>query len=1380
MRTNQKKRREGMARSVDIVPWNDHFATGISVIDEQHKRLVQILNLLASHTAFNSELPNLDTIFGDLIGYTDYHFQTEERMWNEYLPQDELESAHREMHASFISQIFALKEQRHSKSDDQVIEEILTFLTGWLASHILENDRYLAKIVLAMQSGMSSEEAKALAKTDMGGSSRVLLDIILSIYGSISTNTLHLMRELTAQKRHEAAIKSNQRLILSMLENSPIAARIATQDGRKVAYANKRYARLINSTVEHVTGADPRNYYADPREYEDILAELARGHTITDRLIKLAIPEQGTVWVLATYLSINYEERPAILGWFYDVTRLREAASQLQMLASNISDVISRHDLNGTYLFVTGACQALQGLDASELLGHSCYEFFHPDDNAAIRDIHRKVVAHPDTTYSARYRLLRKDGSYVWVESTFRSTLNTDKAELELISVTRDITERKRTEAETLESESRFRQMFEGHSASMLLIEPETGSIVEANAAASRFYGYTLDQLRTMKIQQINTQPADVIAKERMQALKEDRNYFIFEHRLANGSLRVVEVHSSPVTYRKSQLLFSIIHDITDRHHAEQALRNESEKNRALLHNASDGIHILDTEGNIVEVSDSFCSMLGYTRNEMIGMNLRHWDAGFDEIERTRVFKQQFRQFKRTQFETRHRRKDGSVFDVEVSGFPLMLQGKPVVFNSSRDITDRKQVELALKLSEQRLRTIIDTEPECVKVLDRRGRVLQMNAVGLTMLEADSLEEVQRHTLLDYVFPEDRAAFLTLQRRVMKGERGILEFRIRGLKGTARHLETHATPMRDENGEIVASLGITRDVTEKIINAQQQRIAATAFESQEGMLVTDASGAILRVNQSFTRITGYSSEEVIGKNPRILSSGRHDVHYYRAMWDGIKKAGVWEGEIWNRRKNGDVYPEHLTITAVKDPDGTVTNYVATLVDITKSKASADEIKRLAFYDPLTLLPNRRLLLDRLHLAIVSNSRTGSEGALLFIDLDNFKNLNDTLGHHIGDKLLQQVAERLTNCVREGDTVARLGGDEFVVMLENLSKKDLDAAAQTKSIATKIMESLNQPYLLADRQYRNSPSIGITLITGREKGTDELLRQADIAMYQSKKAGRNTIRFFDPKMQESINARVDMERDLRIALEEEQLRLHYQVQVDSLNHPIGVEALIRWTHPLRGMVSPAEFIPLAEESGLILTLGNWILDTACAQLKAWQKDVLTCNLLLSINVSARQFHQAEFVKQVKHAVRKYGINPAMLKLELTESMLLADIEDTIAVMSELQKIGIQFSLDDFGTGFSSLQYLKRLPIYQLKIDQSFVRDIASDNNDKTIVQTIIVMAHTLNIDVIAEGVETDEQRNILLASGCGYYQGYLFSKPLPVAEFERILRSCKVQ
>lgn len=599
-------------------------------------------------------------------------------------------------------------------------------------------------------------------------------------------------------------------------------------------------------------------------------------------------------------------------------------------------------------------------------------------------------------------------------------------------------------------------------------------------------------------------------------------------------------------------------------------------------------------------------------------------------------------------------------------------------------------------------------------------------------------------------------------------------------------LERAARAVHAGDMGVRAAVGGPRDIAavahelNAMIDAQQHsdaklRIAATAFESREGMLITDAGHVILQVNRAFTDITGYASEEVVGRTLRLLKSARHNAAIFAEMLAGIERVGSWQGEIWDRRKNGEIYPSWATITAVKSDDGVVTHYVATHADISARKAAEDEIMQLAFYDQLTGLPNRRLLLDRLQQALASSARSMYYGALLFIDLDHFKTLNDTLGHDTGDLLLQQVAQRLGACVCEGATVARLGADEFVVMLESVSKHPDEAATRTETLGEKILAELNQPYLLAAHAYHSTASIGVTLLLGQQTSVEALLKQADLAMYQSKTAGRNTLRFFDPQMQAIVIDRAALELDLREAVRQEQFVLHYQAQVVGDGRLTGAEALVRWQHPRRGLVSPAEFIALAEETGLILPLGQWVLKTACAQLATWAMQPETAHLSLAVNVSAKQMHQGDFVAQVLAVLASTGANPKKLKLELTESLLVSHVENTIAKMAALKAHGVGFSLDDFGTGYSSLSYLKRLPLDQLKIDQGFVRDILIDPNDAAIAKMVVALAESLGLTVIAEGVEIEAQRDFLARLGCHAYQGYLFSRPLPLEAFEAFVK-----
>jgi diguanylate cyclase (GGDEF)-like protein/PAS domain S-box-containing protein len=476
------------------------------------------------------------------------------------------------------------------------------------------------------------------------------------------------------------------------------------------------------------------------------------------------------------------------------------------------------------------------------------------------------------------------------------------------------------------------------------------------------------------------------------------------------------------------------------------------------------------------------------------------------------------------------------------------------------------------------------------------------------------------------------------------------------------------------------------------------------------------------------------------------------------------------------RKDGSEFPLLVSTKRVVLSDITFT--YAYLIDLTDRNKAEEEIEPFAFYDQLTNLPNRLFLIERLKQALTLSARLGRQGALLSIDLDDFKTLNQTLGHELGDQLLQKVGHRLKSCLREGDTLSRFGGDEFVMILENLSNRESESDEEIRAVCNRILDVLNHPYQLGDRKYRCTPSIGATLFNGNQQAIDDLMKQADIAMHQAKKGGRNTVRIFDPQMQVSINARAALQSELRKALDNQEFQLHFQMQVDNTGGPLGVEALIRWQHPERDMIFPEKFIPLAEETGLILPIGQWVLETACVQLKKWKSNEITRHLTISVNVSARQFRQIDFVSYVHAAVKRHNINPKLLKIELTEGMLLENIEETIATMKSLKETGVTFSLDDFGTGYSSLQYIKHLPLDQLKIDQSFIRDLATNSCDRAIVRTIVAMAQSLNLKIIAEGVETEEQRQILFNSGCTNYQGYLFCKPMPVEQFEKLLRNGK--
>jgi len=915
-----------------------------------------------------------------------------------------------------------------------------------------------------------------------------------------------------------------------------------------------------------------------------------------------------------------------------------------------------------------------------------------------------------------------------------------------------------------------------------ILVTDREGIIEFANPKCSEITGYANAEIvgQNPRLFQSESTPIETYRQLWASILGGEQWTGELLNRKKNGELFWERASISPISDESGAIthFVAIKEDITRSKQAERELHDLNRDFVSFLENTSDFIYFKDRDSRFRFCSQTLAAITGRASwRDLIGKHdLDVFPADTAQVysaEELPIFRDGTPLLNKVD---PYYDADGRPGWVSTNKWPLFDdEGKAVVgiFGISRDITAHMRTEAALRESETRLRSLIENSPLCIHEIDLNGRIASMNKSGLLMMGVATEAQVQGLPYLDAVGSEDRERIRDLLVKAYDGETSHFEFKASG--GGDLIFKSCFVPIKDETGKVSRLMGITENITERKLAESYLHIAATAFEAQEGMVVTDAGGVIQRVNRAFTAITGYSAEEAVGRTSRLLKSGRHDGAYYAKMWAAIGSSGTWQGEIWNRRKNGELYPEWLTITAVKGDGGEVTHYVATMTDITRRKEAEEEIRQLAFFDPLTQLPNRRLLHDRLQHALLSCARNQRRGALLFIDLDNFKNLNDTLGHDMGDHLLEQVARRLTACIREGDTVARLGGDEFVVVLEDLSAAAADAAAETTLVGEKIRLALNQPYQFADAEHHSTPSIGATLFGDHKETVEDLLKQADMAMYQAKAAGRNTLRFFDPQMQAAVTARAAMESELRRGVQEGQFVLYYQPQVDRDGRLTGAEALLRWRHPLRGIVAPAEFIPLAEETGLILPLGYWVIETACAQLAAWATRAGTAALTLAVNVSARQFRHPDFVAQVTALIAGSGADAHRLKLELTESLLLDDVDETIAKMTALKARGVGFALDDFGTGYSSLSYLKRLPLDQLKIDQSFVRDVLTDANDAAIARTIVALATNLGLAVIAEGVETEAQRVFLAGHGCHAYQGYLFDRPLPLAEFERMMQ-----
>ena len=775
----------------------------------------------------------------------------------------------------------------------------------------------------------------------------------------------------------------------------------------------------------------------------------------------------------------------------------------------------------------------------------------------------------------------------------------------------------------------------------------------------------------------------------------------------------------------------------------------------------NDGIHVLDMQGNVVEANDSFCRILGYTPEEMASLNVADWAAQWSAKELRKIIKEITD--RNVRFETVHRRKNGSLIDVEISSSGMEIEGQHFLFAASRDITERKQAEKLLRESEQRYRTLfenmVDGYAYCKILFEgdtaRDFIYISVNSAfeKLTGLKAVTGKKVSE--LIPGIRESNPEILETYGRVVLTGVPERFETYVEQLG-----MWFFITIYRPEKEHFVA---IFENITERKKAEEKQNIAANVFtHAREGITITSADGSIIDVNDAFTRITGYSRDEVLGRNPRILQSGIQGKEFYAALWHDLIENGHWYGEIWNRRKNGEVYAEMLNINAVRDAQGNTYQYVALFSDITAFKQHERQLEHIAHYDALTTLPNRVLLADRLQQAMSQAQRRGQRLAVVYLDLDGFKAINDHHGHEAGDQLLMTVAIRMKQALREGDTLARLGGDEFVAVLLDLA--DIKASVQ---MFTRLLAAAAQPVSFGDIVLQVSASLGVTFYPQTEDmDADQLLRQADQAMYQAKIDGKNRYHVFDDENDRNVRSHHESLERIRHALSEREFVLYYQPKVNMRTGTvIGAEALIRWQHPEKGLLPPAVFLPVIEDHPLAVELGEWVIDSALTQMGIWRASGL--NIPVSVNVGACQLQHADFVERLRLIMATHpNFKPGDLELEVLETSALNDLARVSQVIEDCRKIGVMFALDDFGTGYSSLTYLKRLPVTQLKIDQSFVRDMLGDPDDLAILDGVIGLAAAFRKQVIAEGVETPEHGEMLLRLGCELAQGYGIARPMP--------------
>ncbi|MBX9870572.1 MAG: EAL domain-containing protein [Burkholderiaceae bacterium] len=952
-----------------------------------------------------------------------------------------------------------------------------------------------------------------------------------------------------------------------------------------------------------------------------------------------------------------------------------------------------------------------------------------------------------------------------------------------------ELLERQRRHTELL-----FTAAFEDSPEAIGLSRLEDGLIVDVNREWLLLTGCTREEVIGHTAVEIGHWPDQATRESALAELRatgrlRDREVIVY---LKSRGKRLVRYNGVVIDVVGVSHVLMYLKDVTAERMAEESLRsgevalaaaNEQLSQQLALHELTErlagvGYWIASADGEKIVWSKGLRMIRGVDPDSMSPITSEQARKSIHP-EDLALFSEERRAMRGVPFEYRAFRADGVQVWLRSSLHrQFNSAGEPIDFGVIQDITAERRANSALQEKLDFIEKLTSRVPDVLFQYQQRedGHVSFPFINDSVRHMFHTTPEAVRHdarTLFASIEPEDMPA-LFASMRAAHHDGGVWqhEFRVRQPDGGTRWVRGNSVTVREADGKL-ASYGAVRDINESKLAQRHLQESEARFRS-----LTDLSSDwYWETNEQFrfTSFAGYregksilTQADSIGKTRWELGALNLDDEDW-AVHRRVLESHQPFRDLEMQRLDADGHTYWVAVSGAPffDERGVFRGYRGIGRDISKRKRAEDETQRLAFYDTLTGLPNRRLLMDRLAHAQVTSARSKRYGALLFIDLDNFKDLNDTLGHDVGDLLLEQVALRLVSCLREGDTAARFGGDEFVVMLEDLNESDADAASQAELVAEKILQRLNAPYELVGRQHSSSPSIGITLFSGAMLGVDELLKRADVAMYQAKAAGRNTLRFFDPQMQAAVLARAALDADLRMGLQREELLLHYQPVVDGRSRILGYEALLRWRHPRRGLVSPAEFIALAEQSGLILGIGQWVLRTACRQLVAWACEPATRELSLAVNVSARQFRQNDFVAQVQAVLEETGADPQRLKLELTESVLISDVEDAIRKMGALRERGVRFALDDFGTGYSSLSYLKRLPLDQLKIDQGFVRDVLTDPNDAAIVRTILALAQSMELQAVAEGVESEGQRRFLLDNGCTVFQGYLFGRPGPL-------------
>ena len=1116
-----------------------------------------------------------------------------------------------------------------------------------------------------------------------------------------------------------------------------------------------------------------------------------------DLELQLVRPDGSLRWTHAQGAAVRNELGRVyrLIGTLQDITERKSAEESQALLASIVEssdDAIHAIDLNGTVTSWNRGAEALFRFTRKEMIGNSI-GILAPPGRAEEVPHYLELVAGGNSVCPFDTVLRRKDGSEASVSLSISPIRNSAGEIIGASAIARDIGQQKQFEMALQKAEKKYRGIFDGAMEGIYQTSLEGRPLI-ANLALARMLGYDSTEEYMARVED-SARDAWVDPAERARYIRllEKRGALrgfecLFKRK--DGTQIWVSLNSQMVYGSDGSALYDegFVVDITERKRAEMQLQDSEERyrtvfqagpNTALISRLSDGV--------VIDANQAFLDSTGYERHEVVGSKVLDLGMWVNAGDRQRFVDAVLRNNSCRDFEALSRRKNGQIFWIRLSASLIEIGGEQCLIAFGQDISETKAAEErlsavaeALRATEIRYRTAFQMNLDSVDICHKEdGTFIDVNDAFLRITGFER-DEVIGHTAQEIGIwdnPQDRQKLIEALSLTSSCQN--LEFPYRTKDRRLRLGRLSVTPIELDGACCI--LSVTRDVTEasearkNLAKAQEALRASeehyrTIFQTSiDGIAISRLEdGKFLDVNQEFLNMVNYDREELIGQTSAELGVWT-DENIRHEIVDVLRRDSYFRNLIIPyRRKNGEIFEMQLS-SSVIELEG-VSCMISITRDTSEIRAAEERIKDLSYRDPLTHLPNRRMLLERLQPISDAGGGDSHKRALLLIDLDEFKKLNDALGLQAGDMLLQEVARRLTACVRGADTVARCGGDDFAVILDDLGETPEPAATQAMIVAQKIRAALGQTYMLDGHECHSQCSIGVTVFGDEPVSAHQVFQQAEFAMHRAKAAGRNTTHFFTPDLQSAANARAAIEEDLYKAIEASQFELYYQPQVEE-GRLIGVECLIRWNHPSRGLMVPGEFISLAEETGLILPMGDWVLNAACTQIAAWSSRKEMKDIPVAVNISARQFRQPDFVEQVRAALYRSGANPQNLKLELTESMLLDNIDEVIAKMTDLKSNGLRFSLDDFGVGYSSLSYLKRLPLDQLKIDISFVRDILVDASSGAIAQTVVSLSQVMGLSVIAEGVENEEQRDFLIRLGCRAFQGYLFGRPLPLDDFE---------